>query len=161
MTTATPSLGHLPAHFARSMVSAGASVMATSEALICCGPWAGNFRTARGRSSPSLLLNKKPCRTSFLQGFERDSRLTHIAVAVAEKNEARGPACPRALLPVDPWSPNVDSQSIASSLFAASLFPYLGFLYFLHRSNTSPRITLFGFYFLLAFVGATSTYGIA
>ncbi|GJP44627.1 hypothetical protein CLOM_g3997, partial [Closterium sp. NIES-68] len=64
------------------------------------------------------------------------------------------------LLFVDPWSPNVDSQSIASSLFAVSLFPYLGFLYFLTRSGTAPRITLFGFYFLLAFVGATIPAGI-
>jgi hypothetical protein len=60
------------------------------------------------------------------------------------------------ILPVDPWAPNTDTQSIASSLFAASLFPYLGFLYHIHKSETSPKITLFGFYFLLAFVGATS-----
>ncbi|KAJ7554594.1 hypothetical protein O6H91_05G000300 [Diphasiastrum complanatum] len=56
---------------------------------------------------------------------------------------------------VDPWAPNVDSQSIASQLFAASLLPYLGFLYHLTKSNTAPKLTLFGFYFLLAFVGAT------
>lgn len=64
----------------------------------------------------------------------------------------------RAFLPVDPWAPGngIDSQSIASSLFAASLFPYLGFLYYLTKSKTAPRLTLFGFYFLLAFVGATS-----
>ncbi|KAF3782589.1 hypothetical protein EJ110_NYTH33908 [Nymphaea thermarum] len=59
-------------------------------------------------------------------------------------------------LPVDPWAPTVDSQSIASQLFAASLFPYLGFLYFITKSKTSPKLTLFGFYFLLAFVGATT-----
>jgi hypothetical protein len=61
------------------------------------------------------------------------------------------------LLPVDPWAPTMDSQSIASQLFAVSLFPYLGFLYFMTRSKTAPGLTLFGFYFLLAFVGATST----
>jgi hypothetical protein len=61
------------------------------------------------------------------------------------------------LLPVDPWAPTMDSQSVASQLFAVSLFPYLGFLYFITRSKTTPRLTLFGFYFLLAFVGATST----
>ncbi|KAJ8451149.1 hypothetical protein Cgig2_026958 [Carnegiea gigantea] len=59
-------------------------------------------------------------------------------------------------LPVDPWSPNIDSQSIASQLFAVSLFPYLGFLYFITKSKAAPKLTLFGFYFLLAFVGATS-----
>jgi hypothetical protein len=51
----------------------------------------------------------------------------------------------------------MDSQSVASQLFAVSLFPYLGFLYFMTRSKTAPGLTLFGFYFLLAFVGATST----
>ena len=62
------------------------------------------------------------------------------------------------LLPVDPWAPSIDSQSIASQLFAASLFPYLGFLYFITKSKTAPKLTLVGFYFLLAFVGATSTF---
>lgn len=66
------------------------------------------------------------------------------------------------LLPVDPWAPNmsIDSQSIASQLFALSLFPYLGFLYFITKSNSAPKLTLFGFYFLLAFVGATIPAGI-
>jgi hypothetical protein len=41
-------------------------------------------------------------------------------------------------------------------LFASSLLPYLGFLYHITKSKTSPKLTLFGFYFLLAFVGATS-----
>ncbi|KAF3340067.1 hypothetical protein FCM35_KLT15838 [Carex littledalei] len=64
------------------------------------------------------------------------------------------------LLPVDPWAPTIDSQSIASQLFAVSLFPYLGFLYFITKSKTAPKLTLFGFYFLLAFVGATIPAGI-
>lgn len=60
------------------------------------------------------------------------------------------------VFPVDPWAPNIDSESIASQLFAFSLFPYLGFLYFITKSKSAPKLTLFGFYFLLAFVGATS-----
>lgn len=63
-----------------------------------------------------------------------------------------------AILPVDPWAPNIDSQSIASQIFAFSLFPYIGFLYFITKSKTAPKLTLFGFYFLLAFVGATSEF---
>jgi len=61
-------------------------------------------------------------------------------------------------VPVDPWAPTIDSQSIASQLFAFSLFPYIGFLYFITKSKTAPKLTLFGFYFLLAFVGATSQF---
>ncbi|XP_010430565.1 PREDICTED: uncharacterized protein LOC104714800 isoform X1 [Camelina sativa] len=64
------------------------------------------------------------------------------------------------MFPVDPWAPTIDSQSIASQLFAVSLFPYIGFLYFLTKSKSAPKLTLFGFYFLLAFVGATIPAGI-
>ena len=57
------------------------------------------------------------------------------------------------------WGPS--ATSIAPQLFALSLFPYLGFLYHLTRSGKIvPRLTLFGFYFLLAFVGATIPAGI-
>ncbi|KIY92784.1 hypothetical protein MNEG_15179 [Monoraphidium neglectum] len=57
-------------------------------------------------------------------------------------------------------APTVRLYSIASQLFAFSLFPYLAFLYFLTRSGQTPRTVLFGFYFLLAFVGATIPAGI-
>lgn len=69
-----------------------------------------------------------------------------------------GIVCAASLLPVDPWAPSIDSQSIASQLFAFSLFPYIGFLYFITKSKSAPKLTLFGFYFLLAFVGATSKF---
>lgn len=52
------------------------------------------------------------------------------------------------------------TQSLAPTFFAASLFPYLAFLYFLHASGKTPKTTLVGFYFLLAFVGATIPAGI-
>jgi hypothetical protein len=45
-------------------------------------------------------------------------------------------------------------QSLAAQLFAASLFPYLAFLFFLTRSGKAPRLMLFGFYFLLVGAGA-------
>ncbi|KAE8728034.1 WRKY transcription factor 53 family protein [Hibiscus syriacus] len=66
----------------------------------------------------------------------------------------------RWLFPVDPWAPNIDSKSIASQLFAVSLFPYIGFLNFITKSKSATKLTLFGFYFLLAFVGATIPAGI-
>lgn len=46
------------------------------------------------------------------------------------------------------------------TLFALSLFPYLGFLWFLTRSGKAPRLVLIGFYFLLVFVGVTIPAGI-
>jgi hypothetical protein len=46
------------------------------------------------------------------------------------------------------------------SLFALSLFPYLGFLWFLTRSRQTPRLALIGFYLLLVFVAITIPAGI-
>jgi serine O-acetyltransferase len=46
------------------------------------------------------------------------------------------------------------------SLFAISLFPYLGFLWLMTRSRQMPRLALIGFYFLLVFVAVTIPAGI-
>ncbi|XGW00281.1 MAG: DUF3593 domain-containing protein [Leptolyngbya sp. BL-A-14] len=46
------------------------------------------------------------------------------------------------------------------TLFAMSLFPYLGFLWFLTRSGQTPRLALIGFYALLVFVAVTIPAGI-
>lgn len=46
------------------------------------------------------------------------------------------------------------------TLFALSLFPYLGFLWFLSRTAQTPRLALVGFYMTLVFVGVTIPVGI-
>jgi heme A synthase len=46
------------------------------------------------------------------------------------------------------------------TLFALSLFPYLGFLWFLWRSNQSPKLVTLGFALLLVFVAVTIPAGI-
>ncbi|ACK69247.1 conserved hypothetical protein [Gloeothece citriformis PCC 7424] len=46
------------------------------------------------------------------------------------------------------------------TLFALSLFPYLGFLWFLTRSGKTPHLALVGFYALLVFVAVTIPAGI-
>jgi len=46
------------------------------------------------------------------------------------------------------------------TLFALSLFPYLGFLWFLTRSRQAPRLALIGFYTTLVFVAVTIPAGI-
>lgn len=46
------------------------------------------------------------------------------------------------------------------TLFALSLFPYLGFLWFLTRSGKAPRLALIGFYGTLVFVAVTIPAGI-
>lgn len=46
------------------------------------------------------------------------------------------------------------------TLFAVSLFPYLGFLWFLTKSKQTPQLALIGFYALLVFVGVTIPAGI-
>jgi len=46
------------------------------------------------------------------------------------------------------------------SLFAISLFPYLGFLWFITKSRQTPRLALIGFYVLLIFVAVTIPAGL-
>ncbi|AFY47907.1 Protein of unknown function (DUF3593) [Nostoc sp. PCC 7524] len=46
------------------------------------------------------------------------------------------------------------------TLFAVSLFPYLGFLWFISRSQQMPRLALYGFYGTLVFVAVTIPAGI-
>ncbi|MBE9029963.1 DUF3593 domain-containing protein [filamentous cyanobacterium LEGE 11480] len=46
------------------------------------------------------------------------------------------------------------------TLFALSLFPYLGFLWFMTKSQQTPKGALIGFYLLLVFVGVTIPAGI-
>jgi len=46
------------------------------------------------------------------------------------------------------------------ALFALSLFPYLGFLWFLSRVKLMPRLALIGFYGTLVFVAVTIPAGI-
>ncbi|MGB3201311.1 MAG: DUF3593 domain-containing protein [Nodosilinea sp.] len=47
-----------------------------------------------------------------------------------------------------------------NTLFAVSLFPYLGFLWFLTRTQETPRLALTGFSALLVFVAVTIPAGI-
>lgn len=76
----------------------------------------------------------------------------------------------RRLAPINVWPFDIawgTSQDYATlldtlpqNLFAASLFPYLGFLYHLTKSKQAPPLVLFGFYFLLVFVFLTIPAGI-
>ncbi|XP_047970550.1 uncharacterized protein LOC125213842 [Salvia hispanica] len=69
--------------------------------------------------------------------------------------------CSGIMFPIDSWAAaDVDSPAIASQLSAFSLLPYMGFLYFITKSKSAPPLTLFGFYFLLAFVAAAIPAGI-
>ncbi len=45
-------------------------------------------------------------------------------------------------------------------LFALSLFPYIGFLWYISRSTQMPRLALYGFYGTLVFVAVTIPAGI-
>jgi len=46
------------------------------------------------------------------------------------------------------------------TLFALSLFPYLGFLWFATRSRLLPKLSLVGFYITLVFVAVTIPAGL-
>jgi Protein of unknown function (DUF3593) len=56
--------------------------------------------------------------------------------------------------------PAIAPLASKETLFALSLFPYLGFLWFLTRSKQTPRLALLGFYMTLVFVAVTIPVGI-
>ena len=62
------------------------------------------------------------------------------------------------------WGVSLDqktlTETIPQQLFGLSIIPYAGFLYHLTKSKKAPKLTLFGFYFLLVFVFATIPAGI-
>lgn len=62
------------------------------------------------------------------------------------------------------WGVGIDqktlTETIPQNLFAFSIIPYIGFLYHLTKAKDTPKLTLFGFYFLLVFVFATIPAGI-
>ncbi|XP_078429059.1 1-acyl-sn-glycerol-3-phosphate acyltransferase isoform X2 [Wolffia australiana] len=122
------------------------------------------FWSATARS-PSVVKFSAPesicsrfCRIPHRWSWEGSFR-TGISVS-NHSGRARNVRPLSGMLPVDPWAPSMESQSVAPQLFASSLFPYIGFLYFITKSKTAPKLTLFGFYFLLVFVGATIPAGI-
>jgi len=49
---------------------------------------------------------------------------------------------------------------LKENLFAISLFPYLGFLWFVTKSGQAPKLALVGFYVLLVFVVVTIPAGL-
>lgn len=108
---------------------------------------------------PVPFLCKSPAlgntSTSFLQRDYACSVRTCGKLKFCRKRAVIVCALP---LGIDPWTPSMNSQNIATLLFALSLFPYIGFLYFITKSKTAPNLTLFGFYFLLVFVAATSQF---
>lgn len=62
--------------------------------------------------------------------------------------------------PLSSWPLQTLAQALAANVFAFSIFPYAGFLYYLTKSKAAPGLMLFGWYFLLAFVGASIPAGI-
>lgn len=54
----------------------------------------------------------------------------------------------------------MDALLEKQTLFALSLFPYLGFLFFMTRTRQTPKLALVGFYVLLIFVAVTIPAGL-
>lgn len=95
---------------------------------------------------PSTFLGSSSSSSSLLQNlqrnFHRRSKDFKCCGGSRVGEKRRGVIVCGLPLPVDPWAPTIDSQSIASQLFAFSLFPYIGFLYFITKSKTAPKLTL-------------------
>ncbi|KAL0291115.1 UNVERIFIED_CONTAM: hypothetical protein Sangu_2545800 [Sesamum angustifolium] len=108
-------------------------------------PWSSS-----SRSRETTLNSRKHFQLKYWGGTENGKR----------RYKGKCKVCEGFLFQIDSWLPNIDSSVIAARLSALSLLPYLGFLYFITKSKSAPRLTLFGFYFLLAFVAAAIPAGI-
>ncbi|KAL3645737.1 hypothetical protein CASFOL_010917 [Castilleja foliolosa] len=109
------------------------------------------------------ILNKDYNFQTNLWSYSRKTILIpKIRFSLKGNNKGIVFVCNGLIFPVDDysWAQNVDSSAIASQLSAISLIPYMGFLYFITKSKSAPRLTLFGFYFLLVFVAAAIPAGI-
>ncbi|GBF95982.1 hypothetical protein Rsub_08105 [Raphidocelis subcapitata] len=116
----------------------------------CCAP------SAALQCAGRALVPARPCPLHQRQQQQHQQQLGARQQDQRRQQQRRRVAA-RVL---SPWGTQIDGQSIASQLFALSLFPYLGFLFHLTRSGQAPRLVLGGFYFLLVFVGATIPAGI-
>jgi Protein of unknown function (DUF3593) len=69
--------------------------------------------------------------------------------------------CPLTYFATLPFKHELKTRTMTKdTLFALSLFPYLGFLWFLTKSKQTPRLALWGFYMLLVFVAVTIPAGL-
>ena len=82
------------------------------------------------------------------------------ASAAPARKKTKGSPPPNFFSSPPPLPSRSSHQQLAGDLFASSIVPYAAFLYFAHRSRRLPGLTLFGFYFLLVFVGASIPAGI-
>ncbi|KAH6801855.1 1-acyl-sn-glycerol-3-phosphate acyltransferase [Perilla frutescens var. frutescens] len=117
------------------------------------------------RSKNPLFLVSSLFNDESIFTFKNQSQLNHRAQTVNGRiirstRNGKSIVCGGISFPIDLWAAEVDSPAIATQLSALSLIPYLGFLYFITKSKSAPPLTLFGFYFLLAFVGAAIPAGI-
>eukprot|EP00177_Eucheuma_denticulatum_P003667 GFKZ01006648.1.p1 GENE.GFKZ01006648.1~~GFKZ01006648.1.p1 ORF type:complete len:442 (-),score=30.85 GFKZ01006648.1:673-1998(-) len=119
---------------------------------------------------PRCLLSPLACAVSTPPTFTRVQRAPssftgHRLVFNGFQNQPRvqyGRTAKLVTMIVDPWSVSPETvDALAAQFFAASLAPYLVFLYFLGKEETKcPPLANFGFRFLLVFVFATIPAGI-
>ncbi|PSC72193.1 1-acyl-sn-glycerol-3-phosphate acyltransferase delta isoform 1 [Micractinium conductrix] len=118
---------------------------------------------------PAAALGQPQPRCAALRGSRSTSgagvRPLAATPALRRTQQQQQHSRPVRVSPLDQaWGTALDSSTLwdtlPQNLFAVSIIPYTGFLYHLHRSKQAPPMTLFGFYFLLAFVFATIPAGI-
>ena len=100
-----------------------------------------------------------------MRSVKSGTQLTSLGVRRASRTKLQAfDGADSLLTAVNAWSvngPDLGSADFAANLFASSLLPYLGLLFFLSRPETNtPKLGFKGFCFLLVFVFATIPAGI-
>lgn len=119
-----------------------------------------NYRWRMLSSTPSA----KPVCVFSSGGLARPAHGTRIIAGVTTLQRRKSTFLVRSGFLDQAWGVGIDqktlTETIPQNLFAFSIIPYIGFLYHLTKSKDTPKLTLFGFYFLLVFVFATIPAGI-
>ena len=133
---------------------------------LCRSQWRIVLAIAVDRDAPG----SRQCNVCLHLAFLRQSHLPRLARHPPSRHDCHRKRhlmrCHLVDLALNPRSQNITlllSSLLPMSkdtLFALSLFPYLGFLWFLTRSGKTPRLALIGFYMTLVFVAVTIPAGI-
>ncbi|GAB4819059.1 hypothetical protein N2152v2_006105 [Parachlorella kessleri] len=114
----------------------------------------------------------KPTHWRFLQHSKRPFTTTQQSwgrwrpAPLQQQGAAARLAVTKSSLFTEAWGTNSPEElqtlatTVSSNLFAFSIIPYAGFLYYLTKSKAAPPLMLFGWYFLLAFVAVSIPAGI-
>jgi Protein of unknown function (DUF2499)/Protein of unknown function (DUF3593) len=133
--------------------------------FVPCSPFLRHLTPAGKQSGSAMAVPRGLAESRFTPGrrarrYPGQFPLTGKGIALSRRTDYSTFNTPTMV--VDPWSVSPAVLDVAAGqLFAASLLPYLAFLFYISKEETNiPSQALFGFRFLLVFVFVTIPAGV-